>query len=529
MTVRIFCLLALLAAGTAGADPVTIAGGTTNDTESRIIRLSDGRLMAAIGRNPYGSWSATDIYVSFSADDGATWSAPALAVGGTADQATIGLLQLPGDTIRLWYGSNESGTYRIHTAYSVDGASWMAEGQVPLGWADSLWCYDPTVITTTDSTIVMIYRMGKSATNGAGAYVASKPKGGSWDTARRLVNARAYRPRIMRHTDGTYLAAFQRQSGGSTTQIDVFVRQSANLTAWTDSVRLTANQNSHDAWCLQVPDSGYVVYYAKFQNAPYDAYNLCRRRSADGLSWQAEQQLTFDGDSLHNTQPSLFVHAGGLYRSWTRANDYDNDNDILFERFPLGTTGVAAVEFAAHWNGLAVDLRWRSATEQDCYHWIVERGDNGGGYREIMRLPAAASRSDGATYTHADRAAPRGATCSYRLGRIALDGSAEWSEPVMVRTGGAVSPACRAAPNPAGARGTVFRLTLDRPQHADLSIYNAAGQRVATICSGPAGPGDRAIRWEARDRSGTRLASGVYTWRLVTEGGASSGRLTVVR
>jgi len=315
-----------------------LAGGTTNDTEGRIIRLSDGRLMAAIARNPYGSWSSTDVYVSFSPDDGSSWTAPALAVGGAADQATLAALQLPGDTVRIWFASNESGTYRIHTAWSADGASWTAEGQVALGWGASVQCYDPAVVLEPDSSLTMIYRGGSGTA--AGAYVSHRPKGGGWDTLRRPVNYRAYRPRIMRHADGTYLAAFQRQSGGSSTQIDIFVRRSTDLNSWTDSVRLTTNQNSHDAFCLWVPDSGYVVYYAKYQNAPYDAYNLCRRRSEDGISWGPERQLTFDGSLKHNTQPCLFHHAGAVYLAWARANDYDNDNDVLFERTQL--TGVAA-------------------------------------------------------------------------------------------------------------------------------------------------------------------------------------------
>jgi hypothetical protein len=325
-------LLSILPSFTAGAATV-IAGGTTNDTEGRIIRLTDGRLMAAIARNPYGSWSSTDVYVSFSPDGGATWGAPALAIGGAADQATIAALELPGDTIRLWYASSESGTYRIHTAWSVDGASWTAQGQLSLGWGSTVQCYDPTVILEPDSSLTMIYRGGSGTT--AGAYAARRPRGGAWDTLRRPVNYRAYRPRIARHPDGTYLAAFQRQSGGSSTQIDVFVRRSTDLTNWTDSVRLTTNQNSHDAFCLQVPDSGYMVYYAKYQSAPYDAYNLCRRRSADGVSWQAEQQLTFDGDLHHNTQPCLALFDGRLGLAWAYANDYDNDNDVLFDSWPL--------------------------------------------------------------------------------------------------------------------------------------------------------------------------------------------------
>ncbi|HBE72569.1 MAG TPA: hypothetical protein DDW31_00420 [candidate division Zixibacteria bacterium] len=314
-----------------------IAGGTTNDTEGRVIKLSDGRLMAAIARNPYGSWGSTDVHVSFSHDGGASWSAPALAVGGSADQATIAVLQLPGDTIRLWYASNATGYYRIYTAYSMDGTSWTAESQLALGWGSTVQCYDPTVILEPDSSLTMIYR-GGSGTAG-GAYVSHRPKGGSWDTSMRPVNYRAYRPRIMKHPDGTYLAAFQRQSGDSTFKIDIFVRRSTDLTSWSDSVRLTANQNSHDARCLHVPDSGYVVYYAKYQAAPYDAYNLCRRRSTDGISWQPEQQLTFDGGMRHNTQPCPLLFDGRLGLAWAYANDYDNDNDVLFDSWPATGAG----------------------------------------------------------------------------------------------------------------------------------------------------------------------------------------------
>ncbi|MRR09191.1 hypothetical protein EG831_03715 [bacterium] len=530
INIRTICLLALLAAGPAAADPVTIAGGTTNDTEGRIIRLSDGRLMAAVGRNPYGRWDTTDVYVSFSADDGASWTGPALAIGAAGDQATIGVLQLPGDTIRLWYGSNQSGTYyRIHTAHSLNGTDWTADGEVALGWAANVNCYDPTVILGPDSSLTMIYRGGSGTA--AGAYVAHRPKGGSWDTSRRLVNARAHRPRIMRHADGTYLAAFQRQSGGSTSQIDVFVRRSTDLTVWSDSVRLTTNQNSHDAWCLQVPDSGYVVYYAKYQNAPHDAYNLCRRRSADGLTWQAEQQLTFDGGLMHNTQPCLFVHAGGLYRCWTRANDYDNDNDVLFERFPLGATGVASVEFTAAWDGAGVGLRWRSACETGCYCWTIERSDGGGPYREIARLPAAGARGEGAGYSHADRAVRPGGAYAYRLVQVGVDGSRDLFGPALVRV-----PVCPVAgramvghcPNPARAR-VVFSIALPSSGPARLDVYNAAGQRAATVIDGPMTAGEHRVEWRGRNDSGMALASGIYEYQLTTDSGEASGRLVLLR
>jgi hypothetical protein len=520
-------LAVLFSAQLTFAVPVSIATGTANDTESRIIRLADGRLMAAIGRNPYGRWDTTDVYVSFSTNEGAGWSLPALAIGAAGDQATIGLLQLPGDTIRLWYGSNESGTYRIHTAYSMNGTTWTTEGQVALGWTPTVMCYDPTVILEPDSSLTMIYRGGSGIA--AGAYAAHRPRGGSWDTSRRLVNAAANRPRIMKHAGGTYLAAFQRKSGVSTTNIDIFVRRSTDLTAWSDSVRLTTNMNSHDAWCLQVPDSGYAVYYAKYQSAPYDAYNLCRRRSADGTSWQAEQQLTFDGSLLHNTQPCLFVYGNGLYRSWTRANDYDNDNDILFERFILNPSGVEMESFAARWDGEAVVLNWSCASEDGCYRWTVERSDDINDYTEIAALPGSGTSATGTWYTYDDRSIEPGGTYSYRLGRISTSGSITRYGPVEVSTGGTRPAYCRMHPNPVGANGTVFSFGLDRPARVRLEVYNLLGQRVALLRDGTAARGPQEVIWDGRNGAGQALANGVYVWRFCADGATTTDRLVLCR
>ena len=314
------------------AAPLLVCGGPDNDVESCPLRLSDGRLMAVIGRNP--DWASGDLYLTTSADQGQTWKSPRPIITDIGDQATFSVVRLPGDTLRLWYASNETGAYRVYSAYSVDDTTWTKEGQVDLGWGPAVTYYDPHVILEPDSSLTIITRVNAAAGVAAGAYAAHRPRGGAWDTLRRPVNAAAFRPRICRRQDGTYLAAFHRKSGPGSTNYDVFVRRSADLTAWSDSVRLTANLNSHDPCCGVLPDGRYVVYYAKIVSG---AYNLCRRASADGIAWEAEEQLTFD--SVHNTQPHFFTEPGGLFLTWTRAVDYDIDNDIWFEMTPLsGTT-----------------------------------------------------------------------------------------------------------------------------------------------------------------------------------------------
>ena len=313
------------------ADPVVVSGGPENDYESWIARLRDGRLMVVFDRNP--DFRSGDLYVTFSTDDGATWNAPTAIITGTADQPLPCFVELPGDTFRLWYSSNETGFYRVHSAWSLDGLSWTEEGVVPLGWPTGTPdYYDPTVVLCPDSSLVMLYSVSTT-----GAHVARKPWGGEWDTLRTLVGANGRRPRIMRHSDGTHLAVYQRRSGGGQYDIDVFSRTSTDLRDWTAELQLTTNLNSHDPFCCETPDTGYVVYYAK---AIGSIYYLHRRRSPDAVNWEPEEQLTFE--PVRNTQPHVFFENGNEYLVYARATDYPSNHDVYFSSTPW--TGLAEGE-----------------------------------------------------------------------------------------------------------------------------------------------------------------------------------------
>jgi len=68
-------------------------------------------------------------------------------------------------------------------------------------------------------------------------------------------------------------------------------------------------------------------------------------------------------------------------------------------------------------------------------------------------------------------------------------------------------------PNPFNSN-TVIRFTLPRRAEAGLSIYNLAGQQVATLAEGSREAGTHTVRWDGRDNGGRELASGVYLCRL---------------
>jgi len=68
-------------------------------------------------------------------------------------------------------------------------------------------------------------------------------------------------------------------------------------------------------------------------------------------------------------------------------------------------------------------------------------------------------------------------------------------------------------PNPFNS-STVIRFALPTANDVELSIFNLAGQQVATLVEGARETGTYTVHWDGRDDSGRALASGVYLYRL---------------
>jgi len=85
-------------------------------------------------------------------------------------------------------------------------------------------------------------------------------------------------------------------------------------------------------------------------------------------------------------------------------------------------------------------------------------------------------------------------------------------------------------PNPFNS-DTVIRFALPTSADVDLSIFNLAGQQVATLVEESREAGTYTIRWDGRDDDGRELASGVYLFRLRTSDGkqVETRKLVLVR
>lgn len=70
-----------------------------------------------------------------------------------------------------------------------------------------------------------------------------------------------------------------------------------------------------------------------------------------------------------------------------------------------------------------------------------------------------------------------------------------------------------AEPNPFHGETTI-RMHLDSAADGDLSIYSADGRRIRTFAGLSLPEGLSSVHWDGRDASGTRVAAGVYYYRL---------------
>ncbi len=83
-------------------------------------------------------------------------------------------------------------------------------------------------------------------------------------------------------------------------------------------------------------------------------------------------------------------------------------------------------------------------------------------------------------------------------------------------------------PNPFNS-GTVIRFALPSDEQVELTLYNLAGQQVATLVTGRRQAGSYAVSWDGQDESGRALATGLYFYRLQAGEKVETRKLMLLR
>jgi hypothetical protein len=82
-------------------------------------------------------------------------------------------------------------------------------------------------------------------------------------------------------------------------------------------------------------------------------------------------------------------------------------------------------------------------------------------------------------------------------------------------------------PNPFNP-STVIRFSLPVPEDVRIEVYNVLGQRVSVLHNGILHAGNHNLVWDGKDDNGTRVSSGVYFCRMVTDNYTASRKMVLL-
>ena len=83
-------------------------------------------------------------------------------------------------------------------------------------------------------------------------------------------------------------------------------------------------------------------------------------------------------------------------------------------------------------------------------------------------------------------------------------------------------------PNPFNAT-TRIKYDLPRASRVSIVVFNILGQRVTTLVDGKQPAGYHEVVWDGRNKEGNTVASGVYFYRIDTEGFESSKKMVLLK
>lgn len=246
-----------------------------------------------------------------------------------------------------------------------------------------------------------------------------------------------------------------------------------------------------------------------------DASNVTiYRRSTVGSGSFSELSTTYDSDS------NELVATTGSFSEFVMASDS--------EGLPVELAGLNAKT-----DGQAVALTWQTLSEQNNAGFEVQRkaqfsqgeGSSWASLGFVESKASGGTTSEPIRYQFRDPALPFEAErIMYRLKQVDTDGAAHVSDGTSVWLGAPDRLALHGPfPNPAHQQTTV-RYELPETAEVRLLLYNALGQRVATLVEERQPAGRQEIQFEMPE-----LASGTYLLRLTAGGQARVRKLTVLR
>ena len=197
---------------------------------------------------------------------------------------------------------------------------------------------------------------------------------------------------------------------------------------------------------------------------------------------------------------------------------------------PIQLSLFTATLIGAH----SVKVEWSTATETNNYGFYVERRtETDATWTTVSDLiPGAGTILEEQQYSWTDESV-QDDVYRYRLRQVDLDGSNSNSAEIRVVVTGVmvvdeIAPrefsVKQNYPNPFNP-STTIKFSVEKDEHAMVKVYNLMGQEMATLFDGQAEPG----RYYKITFNASRLSSGIYLYRVITDSRTEIKRMALIK
>jgi hypothetical protein len=181
------------------------------------------------------------------------------------------------------------------------------------------------------------------------------------------------------------------------------------------------------------------------------------------------------------------------------------------------TLPVNLVAFTAQPETASILLNWKTADEDDCSYFSLQRSTDGASYAELTRVSAAGGPDAGHQYLYSDNS-PGPVRNYYRLKMVDHSGAASYSGIVMANLAG--DNGLVLFPNPSDGRTVSVRVNVPAGGVYTVDIFNDQGMLVQQVSSSTP---------VLMVRFSTTLVPGVYVARVSSPGYSAVGAFLVTR
>lgn len=193
-----------------------------------------------------------------------------------------------------------------------------------------------------------------------------------------------------------------------------------------------------------------------------------------------------------------------------------------------GVTPVELISFSSSLEFNDVALEWVTASESNNLGFEIQKSADGVVFNKIGFVEGNGTTSNMSHYRFLDDDLVPG-TYYYRLKQIDFNGNYEFSGVVQINTEIASAfQLYQNYPNPFNP-ATTISYSLSQAAHVNLEVFNVTGQEIYKLVDSEQNAGSYVITWNGRNNAGRNVASGLYYYRLETEGFSQFRQMLLVK